>query len=127
MLDEINLIGTTTTAGDATITATRSVLGKLYAVTWIDGTLADGVDGTLSVTSRPESAPDLTLLTLTDANDDAEYMPREPVHDNTGTALTYNSTEGVTDMRVINGTLKLVIASGGDTKIGGMLVYIEKM
>jgi hypothetical protein len=126
MIDEIQLIGTTNTSGAATITATRSILGKLYAVTWIDGDFADGVDGTLSITKRPGAAPDLAVLTLTDANIDAEYMPREPVHDNTGTALTYNSTEGVTDMRVINGTLALVIAAGGDTKTGGALVYIER-
>jgi hypothetical protein len=126
MIDEIPLLGTTDTNGDVTITATRSIIGKLYAVSWIDGDLADGVDGTLSVTVRSEGAPDLALLTLSDANSDAEYMPREPVHDNTGTALTYNSTEGVTDMRLINGTLALVIASGGNTKTGGMLVYVDQ-
>ncbi len=126
MIDEIILTGTSDATGDVTITATRSIVGKFYAVTWIDGDLADGVDGTLSVTVRPEAAADLVLLTLTNANVDAEYMPREPVHDNTGTALTYDSTESVTDMRIINGTLALVIASGGNAKTGGMLVYVER-
>ena len=126
MIDEIILTGTSDATGDVTITATRSIVGKLYAVTWIDGDLSDGVDGTLSVTVRPEAAADLVLLTLTNANVDAEYMPREPVHDNTGTALTYDSTEGVTDMRIINGTLALVIASGGNANTGGMLVYVER-
>lgn len=126
MIDVIPLIGTTDATGDSTVIATRSVLGLLQEVVWIDGDLADGVDGTLSVTVRPNAAPDLTLLTLTDANSDAVYRPREAVHGNTGTALTYNSTEGVTDMPVIDGTLQLVIAQGGNAKTGGALVYVKK-
>ena len=125
MLEEIILIGTSDSTGDVTLTAPGPIFGKLYAVTWIDGDFADGVDGALSVTKRPAGAADLTLLTLTTANNDAEYMPREPVHGNTGTALTYDSTEGVTDMRIINGTLALVIGDGGNAKTGGMLVYVE--
>ena len=49
-VDEILLSGTTTTAGAATVTAEHSVYGWLEQVVTIDGDLADGVDGSLSIT-----------------------------------------------------------------------------
>ncbi len=115
-MNELRLTGATSAGGAATITATRPVLGLLFAVEWIDGDLADGVDAVLSVI-QTGSAVDQTLLTLTDANADAWYYPRTTEDDPTGTALaTYTYP-------VINGVMQLVIASGGDTKTGGCIVY----
>jgi len=121
MLKSIKLTGTTSAGGAVTITATRSILARLYAVEWIDGTFDDGVDGTLSFV-QSESEVDTTLLTLTDANSDAWYYPRALVHDASGTALT-GTAGGDRTLPVINGTLKLVIAQGGNAKTGGCIVY----
>ena len=115
-MNELRLTGTTSGGGAATITATRPVLGLLFGVEWIDGDLADGVDAVLSVV-QTGSAVDQVLLTLTDANSDAWYYPRELEDDNAGAALsTYTYP-------VVNGVMQLVIASGGDTKTGGCIVY----
>lgn len=119
MLQVVKLYGTTSTGGALTVTDTAFLKGYLHSVRWIDGDLADGVDAVLSVDSREGDSPDVTLLTLTNANDDAVYYPREAEHGNTGSALaTYT-------WPVVDGQLKLVISSGGSEKTGGCLVYVE--
>lgn len=126
-IENIDLRGTTAAGGTATITAGKSVIGRLLAVEWVDGTLVDGVDAVLKVTNR-QSGVDRTLLTLTDANADAFYYPREQVHGLTGAGLDYNdeSDEPVSEMPLIDGTLVLTIADGGATKYGGAIVYVLK-
>lgn len=121
-LQAIPLVGTTNGSGAVTITATIPTFGLLQAVEWVDGDLADGVDAVLSVTDN-QSGVDSTLLTLTDANNDAWYYPRRAAHDNTGTAVTYDGTNEIYVPSVIAGKLKLAITSGGDTKTGGAVVY----
>lgn len=116
---------TITTNGSGDYTSTPStVAGQpswgtylLYAVQWIDGTLADGVDAVLSLTGNPGSV-DKTLLTLTDANNDAWYYPRVTESDNAGGALVTYA------LQVVEGTLKLAVTDGGDTKAGACLVYL---
>jgi hypothetical protein len=124
MLDEIILEATTDTNGDATVVSTRAVFGKLYAVEWVDGSFANGVDPTLTAIRTPTGV-NQTLLTLSNANDDAWYYPRTQVHDLTGAVLTYDSTEAVSDPPLINGVLQLVVANGGNTQTGSMIVYVE--
>lgn len=116
-LREHKLTGTTAADGSLTVLAETSYFGFLYAVEWIDGTFDDGVDGVLSATYTP-SAVDKTLLTLTDANADAWYHPRVATCGATGAA------DGGTDLPIVNGTLKLVIAQGGNAKTGGAIVYV---
>jgi hypothetical protein len=120
-----HLRGTTDGSGDLTIygkNATTEAASPqidnalIFAVEWIDGDLADGVDAVLSVVNTP-SGVDHTLLTLTNANDDAWYYPRDATHDNTGTVNT-----GL-EYPILQGKLKLVISSGGATKTGGCIVY----
>jgi hypothetical protein len=116
-LKSVKLVGTTDASGDATIIATHAILGWLVAVQWIDGDLTDGVDAVLSVVNPPSPGADKTLLTLTNANADAWYHPRVAECDAAGVALA-NYT-----LMIIEGTLKLVIASGGSTHTGGCIVY----
>lgn len=115
-LKSLRLTGTTDTSGDLTLTAESPLLGWLVGVEWKDGDLADGVDAVLSVANRP-SEVDQTLLTLSNANDDAMYYPRTAEHDETGAA------RGTYTLMIIEGTLKLVIAAGGNAKTGGCIVY----
>lgn len=89
----------------------------LYAVEWIDGDLEDGVDATLSMTST-SSGVDKTLLTLTNADNDAWYYPRVPTSDNTGVGTLFYTPQ------VVEGTLKLVVTDGGTTKTGKCIVYL---
>ena len=117
---EIRLYGTCSSGGALTVNATVPVFGKLYAVRWIDGDFANGVGAVISTQGHEASA---TLLTLTAANDDATYYPREQVHGNTGTALTLDGTRILTDLPLMAGVPRLVVASGGDEKAGGCILF----
>ncbi len=122
---DIILIGETNSSGAKTITSTQDVHGFLYKVKWVDGDLVDAVTGVLSVIETPEGVDEI-LLTLSnpDANADKNYYPRDVVHDATGGTLT-GTAGGDRIEPFISGKLKLVIASGGDTKTGGAHVYIK--
>ena len=61
---------------------------------------------------------------LTNANDDATYYPREQVHGNTGTGLTLDGTRIAYDMPLIAGTVTLTVAAGGNAKTGGAWLHI---
>lgn len=91
----------------------------LYAVEWVNTDFDVGVDATLTVTATL-SGVDLTLLTLTDISGDVMYYPRHVTHGNTGAALTDYA------MALVYGTLKLVVAQGGDTKTGACWVYLAE-
>lgn len=121
-IDHLELVGTTDSGGDATVTATIAVYARLLAVEWTVGDLAAGVDAVLSVTNT-SSGVDHTLLTLTNANSDAWYYTRVIASDNAGATITFDGTNEIYVKDVINGHLKLVISSGGDTKTGGVTVY----
>ena len=114
---DIRLDGTTDGSGDLAITHGSAIHGLLYAVEWIDGDLSDGVDAVFTVSGLSDG-PDVTLITLTNANDDKWYYPRTLEHDNAGAELsTYNYP-------VITGKPKMVISSGGATKSGGAILHI---
>lgn len=115
------LEATTDGAGAATENAARPISGQLYAVEWVIGTMATGVDVTLSEQSRPSGVA-RTLLTLTNADANAIYYPRYLVHGETGTALT-GTSGGDRVMAYLMGTPRVVIASGGDTKTGSIVLY----
>ena len=120
MLDFVKLTGTTASDGSLTVTDSTHVMGLLHEVEWIDGTFDNGVDAVLSVV-RDGDAADKTLVTLTNADNDASYLVRPEVSTIAGAAVT-----GVVDRTVINGKLKLVVSSGGNDKTGGCIVYFVR-
>ena len=120
MLDFVKLYGTTDSGGALTVTSDVIALGLLHEVEWIDGTFDNGVDAVISVV-RDGDAADKTLVTLTNADNDASYLVRPEVSTIAGAAVT-----GVVDKTVINGKLKMVVASGGNAKTGGCIVYFTR-
>ncbi len=114
-MNKMLLQGTTASDGSVTITGERTISGLLVAVQWIDGDLADGVDAVLSTINSPAAA---TLLTLTNANNDALYYPRVVAHSNVGAAQT-----AVDQFQLIEGLPKLAITNGGGAKTGGCVIY----
>ena len=107
---------TTDGSGDATFTSPITVIGLLYAVQLVDGDFADGVDITLTSEQGDLSIP---LLTKADWNTDQMVLPRVLEALNTdGSALT---TSG---LQVVCGKPKVVIAQGGATKTGRVILYV---
>ena len=106
---------TTDSSGDCTAYGEAAV-GVLYAVQEVDGDLADGVD--LTLTSEEENLS-IPLLTHANFNSDGMVFPRVLENLNTdGTALTTHC------MPVVFGMPKAVIAQGGSTKSGKIVLYI---
>jgi len=118
-LKEMLLYGTCSSGGALTVNGTTAVFGRLYAVRWIDGDFADGVDAVISTQGHEASA---TLLTLTDANVDKTYYPGETIHSNAGAALTVTTGSDVR-LPIMVGVPRLVVASGGDEKTGGCILF----
>jgi len=113
-INQIYLTGTTDASGDLVVNSISSIFGFLYKVDWVDGGFDDGVDATLTVTGRTQTAITKTLLTLTDANDDADYYPREYADTVAGAENTSFS-----EYPLIDGYLTMTVASGGNKKAGG--------
>jgi hypothetical protein len=115
------------TAGGVTGQGSPGNPYKLYAVEWVDGTLDNNVTATLSMTSTP-SGVDKTLFTLAaaEADDDAWFFPRVVAHDEGAETLASGAdVTAAYAMQLVTGTLKLVVAAGGNAKTGKCLVYLQ--
>lgn len=115
MLKPFVLPVTTDASGNGSF-ETQKVIGRVYAVQLVDGNFDDGVDITLTSEDADLSIP---ILTKADFNTDQMVYPRVACALNTdGTALT------VYDMPVCNGTIKAVVAQGGNVKNGSFKVFV---
>jgi len=101
-------------SGDATVTAADSIDGRyLESIEYVKGTLDNGATVTISLTGRP-SAVDVTLLTLTSPTASAIYRVRCSEHGNTGSATSTSARY------LLDGKLKVVVASGGNAGAGSV-------
>lgn len=113
---------TTDGDGNGSVTNTPAISGRLVGVKWVVGTFAAGVDAVLSTVDSEGAIAN--LLTLTDANAEAMYYPRHVVHSEAGAALT-GTAGGDREAPLVFGHLKLVVSSGGATKTGRVICFIE--
>jgi len=106
-----------TTATDGSCTAYgEAAVGLVYAVQLVDGTLADGVDVTVTCEEESLSIP---ILVKADFNTDQIVYPRVLQALNTdGTALTTHTQP------LCYGRPKVVIAQGGAVATGAVILYI---
>lgn len=112
---------TTNSDGDVTAYTTACVNGKLLAVRYVKTDYADGIDVDITLESSG-----LALLSVDDMNASVTYYPRAELHDTAGVALTYDGTEPVPDTLPIgNERIKVIVASGGNTKTGTFYFYVE--
>jgi len=121
-LTEHRLYGAVSTGGAGTFTSETSVFGLLYAVQWIDGTLADNNTAVLS-SINSEGAETLLTLGAGEGDADVKYYPRALTCDNAATALT-GTAGGDRVCPLVWGQLQLVIASGGTSTLGGCICYV---
>lgn len=104
-----------TTIADGSCTAyTPLVSGRVLAVVY---TKTDFDNGVGAVVSTELSAK--TVLTTTNMNASASYMPRLPVQDEAGADATLDGTRKMREAQVVSDErVKIVIASGGNIKTG---------
>ena len=112
-----------TTAADGSQTAYSPVVtGKLSQIRYVKTDFADGVDFTITAEATGE-----TLWIDTNINASETVAPRQPTNDTAGAAALYaGGGSAVLDkIALANDRVKIVIASGGDTKTGTFHIVLE--
>lgn len=112
-----------TTIADGSATAYSPVVtGKISQIRYVKTDFADGVDFTITAEATGE-----TIWTDTNINASETVAPRQPTHDTAGAAAVYaGGGSAVLDkIALANDRVKIVIASGGDTKTGTFHIILE--
>lgn len=112
---------TTNASGDVT-GYTPNITGLVKMIRYVKDDFDSGVDFT--ITSDKTGA---TIWTDTDINASVTVSPRQATHDTAGDASLYDtvSNEPVEDyIHLVQDRVKIVVASGGDTKTGTFHVTI---
>jgi len=123
-MKEIVLPITTDGSGAATVLAPTGVLGELYAIGYFPGTIATGA--TVTVTCNGPAGVSKPLLTKANAGTtDSWYYPRDLVHAVTDGAALTGTSGGDRACPILAGVPKVVVASGGATASGTLVLYYE--
>lgn len=117
---------TVTTAADGTATAyTPRLTGKVHQIEYVkDGSngYANGVDFTIT-----GEATGINLWTQTDVNASAVVAPRMPTHSQAGVASLYaaGGTAVQAPIGLDNDRVKVVLAQGGNAKVGVFHILVD--
>lgn len=112
-----------TTIADGSATAYSEVVtGKVSQIRYVKTDFADG--STITVTSE---ATGETIWTESNVNASATRAPRQATHSTAGAAALYAGGGAAVNDKIAlaNDRVKIVIASGGDTKSGTFHIVME--
>jgi hypothetical protein len=113
---------TTSTAGAASVTG-KFVTGKLFAILYAPGDTDTGA--TVTVTCEGEGSKAL-LTKATAGTANVWFYPRDLQHGVADGAALTGTAGGDRALPILDGAPKVVIASGGATKTGKVIVYFEQ-
>jgi hypothetical protein len=116
---------TVTTAADGSATAyTPRLSGLLHAIEYVkpgSGSYDDGVDFTIT-----DEATGKTLWTESNVNASKVCLPRAATHTTAGVAATLDGTVAALDkLPLANTRVKIVLAQGGNAKVGAFQVLVD--
>ena len=120
----LTLSATTNGTGDATTNADRNIMGRLYAILYSPGTIDTGA--TITVTCQGIFAKPL-LAKASAGTTDTMYYPRDIPHAVANGAALTATAGGDREAPLLNGKPRLVVASGGDTLTGKVVLYYEDL
>lgn len=113
----IELSGTTAADGSLTVTDTRNIVGYVEKAVMDYDDAATGAD----ITITEEAVVSQSIITITNAGtSDATYYPRASCVTTANAAITNSFTKAF-----VTGSLKMVVAQGGNAKGVRMLVYLS--
>lgn len=108
------VVVTTAADGSATAYTEGAVNGRVLQVRYVKADFADGVDFTITSEATGE-----TILAESDVNASATRAPRQATHSTAGIAAESGTGFAVNDhIAIANDRIKIVVASGGNTKTG---------
>ena len=112
------------TVGQSQTTAQSAIIGKLEAIKYMPGTIATGA--TVTVTCVAGDGSEKPLLTQANAGTANLWKyPRDLVHGVTDGAALTGTNGGDRTCPLVDGQIKIVIASGGNGGVGSVTVYYE--
>ena len=115
---------TVTTAADGTATAysPRGVNGKIHQIEYVKTDFADGVDFTIT-----GEATGVSIWAESNVNASAVRAPRQPTHSQAGVASLYaaGGTAIQAPVALANDRVKIVIAQGGNAKVGTFHILVD--
>jgi hypothetical protein len=118
---------TTDTAGAATAghsaTPQTSVLGRLYAIKYVPGTIDTGA--TVTVTCEGNGFTKALLTKSSAGTSNTLFYPRDLVNGVADGAALTGTAGGDRAQPLVDGAFKVVVASGGSVKIGSVEIYYE--
>lgn len=119
---ERHVVTLTTNSSGAATGYTPVVNGHLSSIHYVKTDFADGVDFTITSEATGQS-----LWTDTNVNASEIVAPRQPTHGQDGSASLYAAAGEPVEAQIAlaNDRVKIVIASGGDTKTGTFHVVID--
>lgn len=121
MIRKFTVAATTNGSGAATVYSPY-LSGYVESVQYVKDDFADGVDFTITAEATGES-----IWVDTNINASETVRPRAATHSTAGVAALYASGGTAVNDRIALGRdrVKIVIASGGDTKSGSFVVTID--
>lgn len=100
---------------------TPSLNGKIKSIQYVKDDYAS--NSTFTITGNKTG---LAILTESGINASATRAPRMPVHEQDGTAKTYDQTQPVSDhICISNEKIKIVVSAGGSEKNGIFYVTLD--
>ena len=112
------------TVGQSTVTAKPAIIGELCCIKYAPGTIDTGASITVTCVSGDGSAK--PLLTKTSAGTATTwYYPRDLQHAVADGAALTGSAGGDRTEPILDGQIKIVVASGGNVLTGSVTVYYE--
>ena len=120
---KINVAITVDASGNATATDLPEVFGNLVAVGYTPGTLATGVD--ITITDKTSGA---TVFSLTNAGTSPRYFrPTNDITTNVGVAVTDGANNPNTNRDIfLGGKLQIAVAQGGVSTSGALQLVVDE-
>lgn len=115
-----------TTNGSGAVTGyTPRLSGLLHSIEYVKDAganpFANGVDFAIT-----DEVTGKTLWTESDVNASKTCLPRAATHTTAGVAATLDGTVAALDkLPLANTRVKIVVAQGGDTKVGAIYVFVD--
>lgn len=112
---------TTASDGSATVYSPSNVTGIIRLVKYVKTDFADGVDFTITSDVTGQN-----IWVENDVNAAKSVSPRQATHSTAGVAALYagGGSAVLGDVVVADERIKIVIASGGDTKTGTFIFVV---
>ncbi len=121
MISRYRVVVTTAADGSATAYSPR-IAGKIHSIRYVKTDFADGVDFAITADMTGEN-----IWTESNVNATADRYPRAPTHSQAGLAALYASggTGVLEPIAIAADKVKIVIAQGGNVKIGTFHILVE--